>query len=136
VYDPWASVAHHRRALFGPHLRQVGRYALHRGFFAKRFPATSRRPAYMLPSLFVLGLVLGAPLAGLHPWLACAYLCGVAAYLAITGLAASRKRPLDWLLVWLGIIATHLVYGIRFLQGLLSSRMPCERQRFDHPSEK
>jgi glycosyltransferase involved in cell wall biosynthesis len=135
VYDPWASVAHHRRALFGPHLRQVGRYALHRGFFAKRFPTTSRRPAYMLPSLFVLGLVLGAPLAGVHPWLERAYLCGIATYLLLTGLASIRKRPLDWLLVWLGIIATHLVYGVRFLQGLFSSRMPCERQRFDHPSE-
>jgi hypothetical protein len=89
----------------------------------------------MLPSLFVLGLVVGAPLAGLHPWLARAYLCAVATYLVLTGLASLRKRPLDWLILWLGIIATHLVYGVRFFQGLLSSHMPCERQRFDHPSE-
>jgi len=135
VYDPWAAVAHHRRPLFGPHLRQIGRYALHRGFFAKRFPATSRRMAYMLPSLFVLGLVTGAPLAMLHPWLGRAYLCGVAGYLAATGLAACRRRPIEWILVWMGVIATHLVYGVRFLQGLLARRMPGERRRFDHPSE-
>jgi len=136
VYDPWASVAHHRRPLFGPHLRQIGRYALHRGFFAKRFPATSRRPAYMLPSLLVLGLVAGAPLVFLHPWLKTGYLCCVAAYLAITLAAACQRRPLAWLVLWLGIVGTHLVYGVRFLQGLCSRRMPCEKQRFDHPSER
>ena len=135
VYDPWASVAHHRRPLFGPHLRQIGRYALHRGFFAKRFPTTSRRPAYMVPPAFVLGLVVGAPLSLLHPWFARAYLACVAAYLLITFVASCRRRPLDWLLLWLGIMATHLVYGVRFLQGTLSRRMPCEKQRFDHPAE-
>jgi glycosyltransferase involved in cell wall biosynthesis len=30
-YDPWVSVEHHRRPLFLPHLRQIGRYAMHRG---------------------------------------------------------------------------------------------------------
>ncbi|MBO7207987.1 MAG: glycosyltransferase, partial [Kiritimatiellae bacterium] len=32
VYDPWVVVNHHRRKLFGPHLRQLGRYAFHRGY--------------------------------------------------------------------------------------------------------
>ena len=134
-YDPWTVVHHHRRPLFGPHLRQVGRYALHRGFFARRFPATSRRPGYMLPSLLVLGLACGW-LAGLaHPLLGRLYVGTVSAYLFTTFLGAFNRRPATWLMTWAGIVATHMVYGTRFLQGLCSRAMPCETARFDHPSE-
>ncbi|MGI6099805.1 MAG: glycosyltransferase, partial [Kiritimatiellia bacterium] len=134
-YDPWAVVYHHRRPLFGPHLRQIGRYALHRGFFARRFPETSRRISYMLPSLLVLGIAFGW-LAGLiHPVLGYLYLGTVSAYMLITFLGAFNRRPATWFMTWAGIVATHMVYGIRFLQGICSRRMPCETARFDHPSE-
>ncbi len=135
VYDPWVQVFHHRRPLFGPHLRQIGRYALHRGHFAKRFPATSLRLSYLLPSFFVTGVILGAACAPLHPWIRTAYLSGLLCYAAITFVSAFSFRPLLWLVTWLGVMATHLVYGVRFAQGLLSRRMPCEVASFDHPSE-
>jgi hypothetical protein len=135
VYDPWVQVFHHRRPLFGPHLRQIGRYALHRGHFAKRFPATSLRLSYLIPSLFVLGLVAGAALACLHPWLRIAYLAALACYGLITFLASASLSPALWLMTWLGVMATHAVYGVRFAQGLLARRMPCEVAAFDHPSE-
>ena len=143
VYDPWVQVFHHRRALFGAHLRQIGRYALHRGHFAKRFPQTSLKLSYLIPTLFVLGLAGGgiasAVLAAMRtgrPFILL-YLGCVALYLALTALfSASPFHPLLWLTTWLGVIATHLVYGIRFAQGLLSRKMPCEVARFDHPAEK
>ena len=59
VYDPWSIVYHHRRRLFGPHLRQLGRYAFHRGYFVKKSPKTSFKLSYFIPSLFVLGVILG-----------------------------------------------------------------------------
>ena len=136
VYDPWAQVFHHRRPLFGPHLRQIGRYALHRGHFAKRFPATSLRLSYLIPSLFVAGVAVGFPLSFLHPWLRVAYLALLAVYGALTLLSACSLHPLLWLVTWLGVIATHVVYGVRFAQGLLARRMPCEVAAFDHPAEK
>jgi glycosyltransferase involved in cell wall biosynthesis len=136
VYDPWVLVYHHRRPLFGPHLRQIGRYALHRGHFAKRFPATSLRLSYLVPTLFVVGLIVGAPLACLHPWLLNAYLAALAAYGSVTLLSTFNTSPLMWLTVWLGVMATHIVYGIRFLVGLVTRRMPCEVAVFDHPAEK
>ncbi len=135
IYDPWVQVFHHRRPLFGPHLRQIGRYALHRGYFAKRFPATSLRISYLIPTLFVLGLVVGAVLACLHPWLRIAYFAVLAFYALITFLSSASLSPALWLVTWLGVIATHVVYGVRFAQGLLSRRMPCEVAAFDHPSE-
>ena len=136
IYDPWAAVEHHRRPLFLPHLRQIGRYALHRGYFVRRFPATSRRLGYMVPSLFVLGLVAGAVVVALWPPLRPWYAAGVALYGVITLLATVHYRLLLWLVTWLGVMATHFVYGIRFLQGLCARRMPCEVKRFDHPSEQ
>lgn len=136
VYDPWAVVYHHRRPLFGPHLRQIGRYALHRGHFAKRFPSTSLRLSYLIPTFFVLGLLFGLPLAFLHPWLFYTYFGVVGLYGFITLVSSFSLSPALWFITWLGVMATHIVYGIRFLMGLLSRRMPCEVEHFDHPAEK
>ena len=137
IYDPRVHVYHHRRPLFRPHLRQIGRYALHRGWFARRFPDTSRRISYMLPSALVLGIVLGAVAGWLIPPLRPLYAAGLMFYLGLTFLAAVKLRnPLTWLLTWLGIVVTHLVYGARFLQGLFITRLPSTVQPFDHGSEE
>ena len=44
---------------------------------------------------------------------------------AAAALAVTRRGPL-WPLVAVGIIATHLVYGIYFLLGLAQGRLPEE----------
>lgn len=131
-YDPWVQVTHHRRPLFGPHLRQVGRYALHRGVFARRFPATSRKLAYFLPSLFLLGVVLGPAMALLHPWLRIAYLGVLAFYGALVLLTSLHRNPATWLLTALGVVATHLWYGVRFLVGICGAKLPSDVRSFDH----
>lgn len=136
IYDPRVHVYHHRRKLFLPHLRQIGRYALHRGCFARRFPATSRKLSYMLPSLFVLGLILGGVFSVISLFCRLVYFRALFIYAIITLLSCFKRNPATWLLTWLGIILTHIVYGVRFLTGLLSKRLPNEVQHFDHPSEE
>jgi hypothetical protein len=136
IYDPWAAVEHHRRPLFLPHLRQIGRYAMHRGYFVRRFPATSRRIGYMIPSLFVLGVGCGAIAAAVWPPLRPWYAASLAIYGGITLAATFHYRLLYWWVTWLGVMATHVVYGVRFLHGICARRMPCEVRRFDHPSEQ
>ncbi|MDD2600626.1 MAG: glycosyltransferase [Kiritimatiellae bacterium] len=136
AYDPWAVVYHHRRPLFLPHLRQIGRYALHRGYFAKRFPATSLKLSYLIPSIFLIGLIVGIPLCFVHPVLKVLYLSTIAIYLLATLISSASVRPAMWMVTWLGVMATHLVYGARYLTGILARRMPCETAQFDHPSEK
>lgn len=135
IYEPRALVFHHRRRLFLPHLRQIGRYGLHRGYFARHFPATSRRIGYLMPSLLVGGLVLGAIAAWLFPALRVPYAAGIGLYLLITLVASFNWHPIDWLIIWPGIVLTHLTYGVRFIQGWLTRRLPGQVRAFDHPSQ-
>ena len=140
VYDPWVLVFHHRRRLFLPHLRQLGRYGFHRGYFVKRFPATSCRFSYFVPTLFVLYLLA---LAGVWTWRAYAGggqigVWGMFAawpffvYLLLTGLSSFCLNPAMWLLTWIGIFVSHVTYGVRFMQGLMASKAPCEFIGKDH----
>jgi glycosyltransferase involved in cell wall biosynthesis len=135
IYDPRVQVYHHRRKLFLPHLRQIGRYALHRGYFAKKFPSTSRKLSYMIPSLFVAGVVVGAVVSVCCPLCRLLYISALLLYAALTLMSSVSLNPLTWLLTWIGIVLTHAVYGVRFILGFMSSRMPGDVRRFDHLSE-
>ena len=53
-------------------------------------------------------------------------------YAAATFLSSFSLNPFMWLLTWLGVVASHLWYGIRFMQGLCASRAPCEYIGRDH----
>jgi GT2 family glycosyltransferase len=54
VYVPNMIVWHHRRAGLISHLKQVGAYGLHRGYFANHYPDTSFRLKYFFPSIFFI----------------------------------------------------------------------------------
>jgi GT2 family glycosyltransferase len=116
-------VYHHRRSLFKPHLKQVSRFGEHRGFFAKKYPENSAKLTYFLPSMLVLFLFAGILLSLLFPFCRYIFMSGVAAYLVSSLLAAvlQVRRVRLALLVWLGIIATHMIYGSFFLSGLVKS---------------
>jgi hypothetical protein len=114
-------VYHHRRSLFRPHLKQVSRFGEHRGFFAKKFPQNSLKPTYFFPSLLVLFLFAGVLLSFVFPFFAYIVAASFIAYLTLSFLAAAlqvREMKLI-LLVWSGMIVTHLVYGVFFLSGLI-----------------
>ena len=137
VYDPWVVVNHHRRALFGAHLRQLGRYAFHRGYFMKRFPSNSLHLSYFIPSLFSLYLVSAAIAAPLLfvcalPVFALVALAPLALYLALVTLSAASLNPLTWALTVTGVFASHIVYGVEFVRGLCARRAPCEFIGSDH----
>ena len=142
VYDPWTLVYHHRRPLFAAHLRQLGRYGFHRGYFVKRFPATSCRFSYFVPTLFVAYLLafaaLFAGLRALGPFGPCADVLEaiVAAplvfYAVLTLASTFSLNPLRWAVTELGVVLSHIWYGIQFLRGLCASRAPCEFIGKDH----
>ena len=113
-------VYHHRRSLFKPHLKQISRFGEHRGFFAKKYPKNSMKLTYFFPSLIVSFLLAGTVLCMIIPFFVNIVLFGVALYFVSSLVAAALqvKNVKLLLLVWLGIILTHLVYGSFFIYGL------------------
>lgn len=117
-------VYHHRRPLFRRHLRQVWRFGLHRGFFAKKFPGNSRRFTYFLPSLLMIGLIGGMVLSFLIPLLSWAFAILLTTYVAVCLFEGLKTKNVKMMLpVFAGIILTHLAYGVAFLKGLVTRNL-------------
>ena len=114
-------VYHHRRPLLMPHLRQISRFGVHRGFFAKRFPENSFKFAFFVPSLLVLSLFAGAFASFTFSFFSNIFLLALTSYLVFGLIAAILEVKEAKLIfpVWLGILATHVVYGLTFLAGLM-----------------
>lgn len=128
LYDPQAMVYHHRATTLLKHLQQVARYGLHRGHFVRKFPATSRRLSYFLPSLALAGLVAVAALAVVLPASRLLVSTVVAAVVLIVVVFALLEawRSRQWavaILYPVVLLLTHLVYGTMFLHGLLASSL-------------
>ena len=124
LYVPNVTVNHHRRAVFRPHMKQVYSYAMHRGFFVRKFPETSRRFQYFVPSLFVLALVAGLVASVFSQVTLYVYLSVLGLYLLLAAFSSVKSLDiLTNLLVFPGIITTHITYGVGFLRGLLARRM-------------
>ncbi|RJR24499.1 glycosyltransferase [Candidatus Microgenomates bacterium] len=136
IYDPGVLVYHHRRAVIVPHLKQISRYALRRGHFAKIFPKTSLRIGYLLPSFLAYGLLFGLGAILLFPFLAFFYLSFLAIYfiaLFLTGLEVQiREKDLRiTILTIISIFLTHLVYGFLFPIGFLQKELKTVAHQVD-----
>jgi len=107
VYDPKVQVFHHRRPIFIPHLKQISRYGLHRGYFTKILPKTSKRLGYFIPLFFLIGLIL-FPYLILPP------------YIILLFLTSFKHHSL---LLIPAIFLTHLIYSLMFLKGLLTKNL-------------
>lgn len=121
VYDPDVRVHHHRREIFAPHLRQIKSYALHRGFFARKFPQTSLRASYFVPSAFTLFAFLGWMSILICPGLFHVWAGVMLLYAALTLAFSFRTvNPLGILGIFAGTFVTHVVYGLWFMKGLMA----------------
>lgn len=124
LYDPGVLVFHHRRPLFLAHLKQVANYALHRGYFVKRFPETSLKWPYFVPMAFVCWLILGFIFPAMGFLWGLFYFFTLLTYGILIFMGARQKsNPKLTALVMLGIFLTHVFYGIFFVAGLFSSNL-------------
>jgi len=127
VYDPSVLVYHHRRPLFMPHTKQVANYALHRGYFVKRYPRTSLRLPYFLPTLFLFSLITGAILSVFLIPIRITYFLSLFLYFSLILIFSISKELRFIPYVFSGIILTHITYGLYFLKGLLTKTLSEEK---------
>ena len=125
AYSPEVVVYHHRREIWGPHLRQVGNVGRHRGYFVKAYPETSLRASYFAPTVGTVGLALlvGAALvssrgrrllaAGLGAYLGAGFALGI----------AEHDDPTVALALPAVALASHVTYGLQFVRGLLGPEL-------------
>jgi glycosyltransferase involved in cell wall biosynthesis len=136
IYDPELIAYHHRRPGLKKHLKQIVGYGVHRGFFAKKYPETSCRLKYFLPSLFLLFIVFGLLFAAARTFgflkgevifdriILNLYFFGAGLYLlalikSLIDIRRYEKNALIALNAVYYIFLTHLVYGYNFLKGLM-----------------
>jgi len=125
MYVPKMVVWHHRRAGFFLHLKQVGSYGLHRGYFARHYPETSFRLKFLVPSalLFFVFVSFFVAFWSQNTFLFWLILLGWLTYILalISALFDSIKHEsfLVSLVTLLYLPPTHLYYGFNFMMGFL-----------------
>jgi cellulose synthase/poly-beta-1,6-N-acetylglucosamine synthase-like glycosyltransferase len=127
LYDPALVVWHHRRKDLLSHLKQVGAYGLHRGFFAKEYPETSLRAKYFAPSAFASYLIFLNLSYGINGSLEPILMIPGCFYLFAMTMAIHTVFRLESLLVSIAVIPyiflTHLAYGVMFIKGLMTKKL-------------
>ena len=126
MYEPEAMVYHHRRGDIVKHLKQIGNYGIHRGYFVKKYPRTSCKLSYFIPSFFVLYLLFllaaiifleSGPLIAFFAVPLAIYIVGLLLDAIMIGI---RRTSIRVPLIAVGLIGlTHVWYGLRFTQGLI-----------------
>ncbi|HUD20156.1 MAG TPA: glycosyltransferase [Patescibacteria group bacterium] len=124
LYDPDVVVYHHRRPLFSQYLRQISNVGVHRGYFFKRYPETSRSLFYCLPLLLTIGFWLLVMMSIISlPARLIFGLVFLIFYSMAYGSVSGKTNVFGSLLASLGVILTHMAYGWGFLNGLLTDHM-------------
>lgn len=136
IYDPKVLVYHHRRGVFLPHLKQISRYALRRGHFARIFPETSFRLGYLMPSIFTYGLLLGGIFTIFFPFIRFPFYLLFTIYYLLLILSTIevllKERNLNLAILTMeAIFMTHLVYGFLFPLGYFQKNLKTVPHKID-----
>lgn len=127
LYIPEMQVWHHRREGLAAHLKQIGGYGVHRGYFAKRYPETSFKFIYFLPVLLVIFLFTSFFVPLFIPSFTYFYIFGWFVYFAALLKAWFDMRKFVCkkvaIVALIYIPITHFYYGVRFIQGLLTHNL-------------
>lgn len=138
-YHPSLIVYHHRRQVIIHHLQQITRYAIQRGYFAKKFPQTSFKIGYLIPSLFLFYSffeifnifyikhnLLNFPL----------YLYISMLLITFFSFLFKKNHIFSSFLATITIPLTHWYYGILFLHGLFQKEAKFKPHRFNPKTGK
>jgi hypothetical protein len=92
----------------------------------------------MVPTVFVIGVLLGGIVVTIAnaSWLTWLYMICCGAYLFLTLISAFSLNLFMWIVTWLGVVTTHLAYGINFAYGWFAPGMETKVKSFDHFGDK
>jgi GT2 family glycosyltransferase len=126
IYEPESRVYHHRRSFPFKHLKQIGNVAVHRGYFFKKYPETSRMLFYLLPTFLTVGFIGNSILCILYPSLFLPLGLLLILFFWLLGSYSVLRHKCSFTLsviAGFGIIITHVVYGVLFVKGLIINRL-------------
>jgi glycosyltransferase involved in cell wall biosynthesis len=121
LYSPSVIVYHHRRKFPLDYLKQIYGVGIHRGYFFKKYPETSRSVIYLMPFTLTLGLVTGIFISIIQPWpYSIAFISLLIFVIGLSFWSVKRhgRATTDSLLAAFGILLTHITYGLAFIRGL------------------
>lgn len=124
IYSPDVCVYHHRRPVFLPHLKQMWNYGRDKGILMREFFSLDKL-IYLIPSIFCLWVIVGMVISGLgNTAFKKLYILSVLIYLStvlVDSLRVKNKNRVIY--VFCGIFLTHIVYGIAFMKGLMTTKI-------------
>lgn len=127
VYVPDLVVWHHRREGFFRHLKQIGSYGKHRGYFARLQPKTSRQLKFFVPSMFLIFSIFSLSTLFFDFAFGKFVVVVWVAYGAVVTRALVDINKVEGLRVALVsilyIFSTHLWYGWCFIIGICTPRL-------------
>lgn len=119
IYAMDSIVYHHRRSSLFSFIKQVWIFGRDRATVIRNY-YNRKMLGHFLPSLFVLGLILGAVVSYYDDHARSIYFAVILCYLIVTILECVTKKQAKMIFpVFLGIIIMHIMYGLGFIQGLL-----------------
>ena len=128
IYAPDMIVWHHRRSGILLHLRQIGAYGLHRGFFARHHPETSLRLKYLAPSIFSVlvfaTLIMEWLPSEMHPIYSVLWVIyGVALLVGFMQILRYERFLITLIASVFYVPLTHFYYGIQFIRGFFKKEL-------------
>jgi len=124
IYDPNVIVFHHRRPLFYQHLKQIYNVGVHRGFFFKRYPETSRQLLYLLPTTLTICFWLLLIMSFFNIIALGLFLFSFGIFFGIAlSTVLNKEDILGTIIASIGIITTHMAYGVGFVKGIFTTEL-------------
>lgn len=126
LYDPNIVVYHHRRSFPLAHLKQIASVGLHRGYFFKRYPKTSRSILYLLPTILTIGSIGGIVSTVIYPQIFALPISLLFSFLVLIAFLSVYAHKVGFaisIVAGFAIIVTHIVYGTYFVRGLLTKHL-------------
>jgi len=117
LYAKDVQVYHHQRPWLSKYLKQIWTWGLNKGNLISKKDSIPKIE-YFIPSFFVIFLIVGFVLSFYIKKLFLFYISIISLYLITSLIFSFKSKIIRVPFVFIGIVATHITYGISFLIGM------------------